>query len=75
MEQRRDHPGCNPRHPDCNLMQPGSIEMYDLSRKSTPPGDPISPQPISGASSTVVNGALRCEFTRPRTPVLQKVPS
>jgi|SouAtlMetagenome_1021521.scaffolds.fasta_scaffold170126_1 hypothetical protein len=56
-------------------MQPGSIEMYDLSRKSTPPGDPISPQPISGASSTVVNGALRCEFTRPRTPVLQKVPS
>ena len=49
--------------------------MYALSMKSTPPGDLISPQPISGASSTVVNGALRCEFTRPRTPVLQKVHS
>ena len=49
--------------------------MYALTSKSTPPGDLISPQSISGASSTVVSGALRCEFTRPRTPVLQKMPS
>ena len=56
-------------------IHPGHVEMYGLTSKGTPPGDLISPQPISGASSTVVSGALRCEFTRPRTPVLQKMPS
>ena len=60
-------------HPSCNHMYPGKIEYRALARKSVPPGDVIVPSPLSGASSTVVDGKLRCEFTRPLTPMLQKV--